>query len=295
MFFFNLFENDENNKLAPAMKEEFSKRIRAVWSEEHGEMLYSVVDVVGVLTEQPDLRHAAKYWSVLKGRLKKEGSESTTICSQLKLQSPGDGKFYKTDVATMEQVLRIIQSIPSPKAEPFKLWLAQTGADHLQDLEAAQQLREELNSRMETRSSIREHNKLLADEAHKAGVETNQDYANFQNSGYMGLYNGEKAADIKRRKGLKKNQEILDHMGSEELGANLFRITQTEAKLRREGIKDKTAANRTHFEVGNAVRETIKSLGGTMPEDLPTPEKSIKQIESEQKKQLPKGTKKTKK
>ena len=77
-------------------------------------------------------------------------------------------------------------------------------------------------------------------------------------------------------------------MGSEELGANLFRITQTEAKLRREGIKDKTAANRAHFEVGNAVRETIKSIGGTMPEDLPTPEKSIKQIESEQRKQLKK-------
>ena len=102
-------------------------------------------------------------------------------------------------------------------------------------------------------------------------------------------------ADIKRRKGLKKSQEILDHMGSVELGANLFRITQTEDKLRREGIKDKAAANRAHFEVGNAVRETIKSLGGTMPEDLPTPEKSIKQVEREQRKKLPKGTKTPKK
>ncbi len=290
MFFF-FVDTDKDNKLTVAQNVEFTKKIRSVWSEEDGEMLYSVVDVVGVLT---DSVNPTDYLKKMRKRDPELASFLGTNCPQVAMQTE-TGKMRKTLAANMEQVLRIIQSIPSPKAEPFKLWLAQTGADHLQDLEAAQQLREELNSRMETRSSIREHNKLLADEAHKAGVETNQDYANFQNSGYMGLYNGEKAADIKRRKGLKKNQEILDHMGSEELGANLFRITQTEAKLRREGIKDKTAANRTHFEVGNAVRETIKSLGGTMPEDLPTPEKSIKQIESEQKKQLRKGTKKSKK
>ena len=290
MFFF-FVDTDKDNKLTVAQNVEFTKKIRSVWSEEDGEMLYSVVDVVGVLT---DSVNPTDYLKKMRKRDPELASFLGTNCPQVAMQTE-TGKMRKTLAANMEQELRIIQSIPSPKAEPFKLWLAQTGADHLQDLEAAQQLREELNSRMETRSSIREHNKLLADEAHKAGVETNQDYANFQNSGYMGLYNGEKAADIKRRKGLKKNQEILDHMGSEELGANLFRITQTEAKLRREGIKDKTAANRTHFEVGNAVRETIKSLGGTMPEDLPTPEKSIKQIESEQKKQLRKGTKKSKK
>ena len=293
MFFF-FVDTDKDNKLTVAQNTEFTKKIRSVWSEEDGEMLYSVVDVVGVLTDQPDYQSARNYWKVTRKRLADEGNETVTNCNRLKMKA-ADGKMRLTDAATMEQVLRIIQSIPSPKAEPFKLWLAQTGADHLQDLEAAQQLREELNSRMETRSNIREHNKLLADEAHKAGVETNQDYANFQNSGYMGLYNGEKAADIKRRKGLKKSQEILDHMGSVELGANLFRITQTEDKLRREGIKDKAAANRAHFEVGNAVRETIKSLGGTMPEDLPTPEKSIKQVEREQRKKLPKGTKTPKK
>ncbi|MBO5606043.1 MAG: hypothetical protein J6E49_07315 [Acidaminococcaceae bacterium] len=284
MFF--CFEKNENNKLTVAQNAEFTKNVRSVWSEEEGEMLYSVVDVIAVLTDQ-DYQAARNYWKVTRKRLKEEGNETVTNCNRLKMKA-ADGKMRLTDVSTMEQVLRIIQSIPSPKAEPFKLWLAQTGADHLQDLEAAQQLREELNNRMEARKDVRAHNRALADEAHKAGVETNQDYANFQNSGYMGLYNGEKASDIKRRKGLKKNQEILDHMGSEELGANLFRITQTEAKLRREGIKDKTAANRAHFEVGNAVRETIKSIGGTMPEDLPTPEKSIKQIESEQRKQLKK-------
>lgn len=119
-----------------------------------------------------------------------------------------------------------------------------------------------------------------------AGVETTLDYAIFQNYGYMGLYGGLKASDIKERKGLKKSQDILDYMGYEELAANLFRATQTEAKLRRENIQGKQEANKTHFEVGKKVRDTIKDLGGTMPEDLPTPEKSIQQLESEQKKKL---------
>lgn len=99
----------------------------------------------------------------------------------------------------------------------------------------------------------------------------------------MGLYGGLKAQDIKKRKNPKKSQDILDHMGYEELAANLFRATQTEAKLRRENIQGKSEANRTHFNVGKEVRDTIERLGGTMPEDLPTPEKNIKQIEREQK------------
>ena len=119
-----------------------------------------------------------------------------------------------------------------------------------------------------------------------AGVETTLDYAIFQNYGYIGLYGGLKASDIKERKGLKKSQDILDYMGYEELAANLFRATQTEAKLRRENIQGKQEANKTHFEVGKKVRDTIKDLGGTMPEDLPTPEKSIQQLEREQKKKL---------
>ena len=125
-------------------------------------------------------------------------------------------------------------------------------------------------------------NKMVKD----AGVETTLDYAIFQNYGYMGLYGGLKASDIKERKGLKKSQDILDYMGYEELAANLFRATQTEAKLRRENIQGKQEANKTHFEVGKKVRDTIKDLGGTMPEDLPTPEKSIQQLEREQKKKL---------
>ena len=115
-----------------------------------------------------------------------------------------------------------------------------------------------------------------------AGIIDPRDYAIFQNRGYQGLYGGLGAKEIHERKGLKKSQKILDHMGSTELAANLFRATQTDEKLRRENVRGKYAANEVHFQVGKKVRETIKELGGTMPEDLPTPEKSIAQIEREQ-------------
>ena len=155
-------------------------------------------------------------------------------------------------------------------------------------IEDYEQLDEE-QKRLAIRNEMKRHNVALADAAHEAGVVKPLDYAIFQNYGYMGLYGGLKASDIKQRKGLKKNQEILDYMGSTELAANLFRATQTEEKLRREHIQGKKAANQTHFEVGKKVRQTIAELGGTMPEDLPTPEKSVKQIEKEQEKKLMEG------
>ena len=140
--------------------------------------------------------------------------------------------------------------------------------------------------RLAIRREMTEHNKNLVDAAKNSGVETSRDYAIFQNYGYKGLYGGLSAQDIHERKGLKKSQKILDHMGYEELAANLFRATQTEAKLRRENIQGKQNANQTHYEVGQKVRKTIQELGGTMPEDLPTPDKSIKQIEREELKRL---------
>ncbi|MCI0496136.1 DNA damage-inducible protein D [candidate division KSB1 bacterium] len=138
------------------------------------------------------------------------------------------------------------------------------------------------------REEIRRHNVQLADAAKAAGVLEPIDYAIFQNHGYMGLYGGLKQEDIHRRKGLKKSQKILDHMGSTELAANLFRATQAEEKLRRDEVKEKDAANRTHREVGAKVRQTIRELGGTMPEELPVAE-SIKKIETKQRKQLGKA------
>ncbi len=122
-----------------------------------------------------------------------------------------------------------------------------------------------------------EHNKLLAAAAKTAGVINPIDYAIFQNHGYMGLYGGLDAKGIHGRKGLKKSENILDHMGSTELAANLFRATQTEEKLKRENIKGKQKANQTHFEVGKKVRKAIQDIGGTMPEHLPTAE-SIKKL-----------------
>ncbi len=144
---------------------------------------------------------------------------------------------------------------------------------------------EEDSKRLLLREQMRKHNKQLAEAANDAGVKEPIDYAIFQNYGYRGLYGGLSRQDIHDRKGLKKSQDILDHMGSTELAANLFRATQTEEKLRRENIQGKQRANQTHYEVGQKVRQTIKELGGTMPEDLPTAD-SIKKLERQKQKEL---------
>ena len=138
--------------------------------------------------------------------------------------------------------------------------------------------------RLSIRAEMVEHNKSLAEAARMAGVRDGVEYATFQNAGYKGLYGGLTAQDIKARKGLKKNQQILDHMGSTELAANLFRATQTDEKLRRDKVRGVQAANATHYQVGQKVRKTIEELGGTMPENLPAPEKSIQQLERDRKK-----------
>lgn len=140
--------------------------------------------------------------------------------------------------------------------------------------------------RLFIRGDIRQKNMLLAEAAHKAGIITNREYAAFQDAGYRGLYGGLAARDIAENKGLQSGEEILDHMGSEELAANLFRITQTEAKMRREGTDTPAKANAAHYEVGRIVRKAIKEAGGTMPENLPTPDKSIKELESETRREL---------
>ena len=150
-------------------------------------------------------------------------------------------------------------------------------------IENYEQLTED-QKRLAIRNEMKAHNKSLAEAAQMAGVIEPADFAIFQNMGYQGLYGGLGMQEIKARKGLKKSHKILDFMGSTELAANLFRATQTDEKIRRENIKGKEKANQTHYEVGQKVRQTIKELGGTMPEDLPTPDKSIKQIEREQEK-----------
>lgn len=150
------------------------------------------------------------------------------------------------------------------------------------------ELQKEDSLRLQIRQDIKEHNISLAEAANQAGIKEPRDYAIFQNERYKGLYGGLGVKQIHARKGLKKSQKILDHMGSTELAANLFRATQTDEKLRREGIKGKPQANKVHHDVGAKVRQTIKELGGTMPEDLATPTKSIQQIKKERQKKLSK-------
>ena len=145
---------------------------------------------------------------------------------------------------------------------------------------------DEDSRRLVVRGDIKQWNQLLAETARNAGVITVEEFAIFQNAGYMGLYGGMTVDDIHRRKGLAIGQKILDYMGSTELIANLFRISQTEEKLRKDQVSTPNAATAVHYAVGNEVREAIRKIDGTMPEDLPTPEKSIAQLEREQMERL---------
>lgn len=159
----------------------------------------------------------------------------------------------------------------------------QTRRQELADEKRYARLTED-EKRLAIREELAAHNKHLAAAAKAAGVETPVDYAIFQDHGYRGLYGGLGNKDIHARKGLKKSQKILDHMGSTELAANLFRSTQTEEKLQRDQVKGRALANQTHFDVGHKVRQTIQDLGGDMPESLPTPSTSIRQVEAAKKK-----------
>ena len=213
-----------------------NKRIRTAWDAEKEEWYFSIVDVVAVLTDQPDQRHAAKYWSVLKTRLKKEGSELTTKCSQLKMRS-ADGKRYNTDVADTEQLLRIIQSIPSPKAEPFKLWLAQVGRERIEEtidpeltIDRALETylrkgysREWINQRLQAIQVRKE----LTDEWDARGVHKGVEYAILTDE-ITKAWSGMNTRQYKNLKGLKK-ENLRDNMTTLELVLNMLaEATTTE-------------------------------------------------------------------
>lgn len=210
--------------------------IRTAWDEENEEWYFSIVDVVCVLTDQPDRRHGAKYWSVLKIRLKKEGSQLTTNCSQLKLKAD-DGKSYKTDVANTEQLLRIIQSIPSKKAEPFKLWLAQVGRDRIEEIidpeltidRALETYAKKgypadwINQRLQTIRARKE----LTDEWQSHGVQTGKEYAILTDE-VTKAWSGMSTCQYKNYKGLKK-ENLRDNMSTLELALNMLaEATTTE-------------------------------------------------------------------
>jgi DNA-damage-inducible protein D len=162
----------------------------------------------------------------------------------------------------------------------------QTRLQEIQQMEAYNHLKGEDEKRLFLRREMAEHNKQLADAAKGAGVIDPIDYAIFQNFGYKGLYGGLDQKGIHAKKQLNKSQKILDHMGSTELAANLFRATQTEDKLRKDEIKGKQKANQTHYEIGKKVRQTIEEIGGTMPEDLPVADSIKKLKKKDESKQL---------
>lgn len=214
------------------------RKIRTAWDEEREEWFFSVVDVVAVLTDSPNPR---KYWSVLKTRLKSEGSELATICSQLKMQS-SDGKFYKTDVLETKGVLRLIQSIPSPKAEPFKLWLAEVGNDRLNEiadpekaiLRGADFYRAKgysegwINQRLQTI----EMRKKLTDEWKDRGLTSDQDYAILTNE-MTKAWSGMTVQEYKKYKDLKKGN-LRDNMTDIELVLNMLAEVTTTAISKQE-------------------------------------------------------------
>ena len=212
------------------------RRIRYAWDAEKEEWLFSVVDVVGALTDQPDIAHARNYWKVLKKRLKDEGNETVTNCNQLKMQA-ADGKQRLTDVADTEKILRLIQSIPSPKAEPFKMWLAQVGAERVDEiadpekaiLRGAEYYRAKgytegwINQRLQTI----EMRKELTDEWKARGIEEERDYAILTNE-MTKAWSGLSVRDYKQLKGLKK-ENLRDNMTNVELVLNMLAEVTTTA------------------------------------------------------------------
>ena len=249
-----------------------NQKIRTAWDAEQEEWYFSVVDVVGVLTDQPDTRHAAKYWSVLKTRLKKEGSELPTNCSQLKLKS-ADGKRYLTDVADTEQLLRIIQSIPSPKAEPFKLWLAQVGRERIEEtIDPEQAIDRALETYLKKGYSEEwVHQRLLAirirneltDEWSKRGVEKGREYAILTDE-ISRAWSGMTTRQYKRLKGLKK-ENLRDNMSDLELVLNMLAEASTTSISRTEQPKgleeNKKVARRGGRIAGNARKELEQETG----------------------------------
>ena len=246
--------------------------IRTAWNEEDEEWYFSVVDVIGVLTDQPDSRRAAKYWSVLKIRLKAEGNELTTNCSQLKLKAT-DGKRRLTDVANTEQLLRIIQSVPSKKAEPFKLWLAQVGRERIEETLDPELIAERLVATYERKGYTREWinqrlqaisaRKELTDEWKDRGVRQGKEYAILTDE-LTRAWSGMSTRQYKNLKGLKK-ESLRDNMSTTELTLNQLAEVATRELSRQEkpeGFeKNQDIARRGGSVAGNARRDLELQLG----------------------------------
>lgn len=282
MFFFFFDDSGELVKKESNYTEDTFENIKHI--DENGNEFWYARELQKVL-EYTEWRNFEKIISKAKLSAKNAGSiEILDFVEVNKIVEAGIFDKYIHDYKLSRYACYLIVQNGDPKKEVIALgqtyFAVKTRQQEL--IENYDKLSDD-KKRLAIREQMVEHNKRLVDAAHDAGVITPQEYATFQNCGYKGLYGGLGMREIHTRKGLKENQKILDYMDYEELAANLFRATQTEAKLRRENIVGTSEANKTHFEVGQKVRQTIADLGGTMPEDLPTPEKSIQQIRKEQK------------
>ena len=251
-----------------------NKRIRTAWDAEKEEWYFSIVDVVAVLTDQPDQRGASNYWAKLKQRLKEEGADQLlTNCQQLKLKSPKDGKRYNTDVADTEQLLRIIQSIPSPKAEPFKLWLAQVGRERIEEtidpeltIDRALETylkkgysREWINQRLQAIQVRKE----LTDEWDARGVQKGVEYAILTDE-ITKAWSGMNTRQYKNLKGLKK-ENLRDNMTTLELVLNMLaEATTTEISKQKalEGLRENIEVARSGGKVAGDARKAIEQQTG---------------------------------
>ncbi|MFZ2950882.1 MAG: Bro-N domain-containing protein [Desulfuromonadaceae bacterium] len=266
------------------------RQIRAAWDEEKQKWYFAIVDVVRVLTDSSNPR---TYWSVLKTRLKKEGSQLATNCSQLKIKA-ADGKLYMTDVADTEQLLRLVQSIPSPKAEPFKQWLAQVGYERIQEIENPELAQDRMKQLYELKGypkdwidkrlrgiAIRQN---LTDEWQERGISTERDFSILTAEIAKATF-GITPSEHKQLKGLaRKNENLRDHMTDLELIFTMLgekvttEISQTEKPDT--FVKNRKVAKRGGSVAGTARRETEKELGRSivskqnyLPKELPVDKK----------------------
>lgn len=275
------------------------KKVRTVWDDEQEEWYFSVVDVCAVLTDQPDYDTARKYWNKVKERLVKEGSQLVTDCHQLKMVSPKDGKRYKTDVASTEQLFRLIQSIPSKKAEPFKLWMAQVAKQRLDQMAdpelSIQQAIDDWRRKgysenwINNRVKSIEVRKALTDEWDRAGVQQGQQYASLTDI-ITKEWSGKTTRQYKQFKGLKK-ESLRDNMTNTELILNMLAESATtdlskeqnpqgysqSAKIARKGASvAKVARNKLESQLGHSVISPTKAADYLPPADktgeLPEPE-----------------------
>ena len=252
-----------------------NKRIRTAWDEEKEEWYFSIVDVVAVLTDQPDQRGASNYWAKLKQRLKEEGADQLlTNCQQLKMKSPKDGKRYNTDVADTEQLLRIIQSIPSPKAEPFKLWLAQVGRERIEEtidpeltIDRALETylkkgytREWINQRLQAIQVRKE----LTDEWDARGVQKGVEYAILTDE-ISRAWSGMSTRQYKNLKGLKK-ENLRDNMTTLELVLNMLAeatTTQFSKDRKPSSFQENLEVAKAGGQVAGRTRKDIESQSNT--------------------------------